>query len=94
MLDFAKDESGTISFRFQANGITPTTFESKRANPSIEARVEWPAFYRAHEADFEKMWEAAEKRIFSSESQTTDLLSEDEDDDMFGKRKIDDDDLN
>lgn len=94
MLDFAKDESGTISFRFQANGITPTTFESKRANPSIDARIEWPAFYKAHEADFEKMWEAAEKRIFSSESQVSDDLSEDEDDEMFGKRKIDDDDLN
>lgn len=96
MLDFAKEESGTISFRFQANGITPSTFDSKRANPSIESRLEWPAFYQAHKDDFEKMWECAENRIFSSESQSTDLLAENDDDDMFGatKRKLGDDDLN
>lgn len=92
MLELAKEDAGVISFRFQANGITPTTFESKRANPSIDARIEWPAFYKAHEVDFERMWEVAEKRIFSSESQVPDVLSEDDEDDlMIGKKRMDED---
>lgn len=91
MLDMAKDESGTISFRFQANGITPTTFESKRANPSIDSRIEWPAFYNEHKADFDALWAATEKKIFSSEAQVDALASDDDDDEMFGRRKTDDD---
>ena len=91
MLDMAKDESGTVSFRFQANGITPSTFESKRANPSIDSRIEWPGFYNEHKADFDALWAATEKKIFSSEAQV-DLLSDDDDDEMFGKKKSNDDD--
>jgi len=91
MLDMAKDESGTISFRFQANGVTPTTFESKRANPSIDSRIDWPAFYNEHKVDFDALWAATEKKIFSSEAQIDALASDDDDDEMFGRKKTDDD---
>jgi RecA/RadA recombinase len=92
LLDMAKDESGTISFRFQANGITPSTFESKRANPSIDNRLEWPAFYQEHKVDFDALWVLTEKKIFSSEAQVDALASDDDDDEMFGKKKSNDDD--
>jgi recombination protein RecA len=91
MLDMAKDESGTISFRFQANGVTPSTFESKRANPSIDARIEWPGFYNAHKVDFDALWAATEKKIFSSESHIDLLADDDDDDEMFSKKKKSDD---
>ena len=91
MLDMAKDEAGTISFRFQANGVTPSTFESKRANPSIDARIEWPGFYNAHKVDFDALWAATEKKIFSSESHVDLLADDDDDDEIFGKKKKSDD---
>lgn len=93
MLDLAKDEQGTLTFRFNANGVQPTTFDSKRANPTIDSRLEWPAFYQAHQEDFDKLWARAEFIMFSPESQI-DLLDVNEDDDeddtgdeaMFGKK--------
>jgi hypothetical protein len=93
MLDMAKDDAGSVSFRFQAHGITPSTFESKRANPSIDNRLEWPSYYNDHKVDFDALWEAAEKKIFSAESQVDSSDSGDDDDEIFGKKAKDDDDI-
>jgi recombination protein RecA len=38
-----------------------------KRDPYIEAKVEWPEFYREHEADFNAMWERAVQYTFENE---------------------------
>jgi recombination protein RecA len=38
-----------------------------RRDPSISSKIEWPEFYRAHEADFNAMWERAVQYTFENE---------------------------
>lgn len=65
-----RGEKGTIEFRFRAHGIEPTTFEQAlraNSNPKIEGNAAWLAFYDAHKADLDLLWEKAKELTFSEE---------------------------
>lgn len=67
MYDLVTYADDRWSFRFEACGITTTTFAKKqRGNPYIESRQEWPAFYQEHKADVDLLMEECQKLMFSS----------------------------
>ena len=63
-------DRGAISFRFRNLQIDTTTFdadETKRGDPRLECRAQWPAFYEAHKADLDLLWEKAKTLLFALE---------------------------
>lgn len=56
-------------FKFNRLGIETETFEApakgKKKDPRIEHRGEWVAFYKAHQKDFDKMWDRAIEEMFT-----------------------------
>lgn len=77
-----------IVFKFQSNGLVPTTFGStglpsttlaeddeevvqvkratRRKDPSIDIKAEWPLFYAEHKADMDRLWELTLEHVFST----------------------------
>ena len=84
------EEKGAISFRFKAYGIETKTFKveldedgkegRRNKNPSITSRWEWLAFYEAHKEDFDSMWTAAMKYMFSVPELGSEISVEDDED--------------
>jgi RecA/RadA recombinase len=74
-------DTGQIKFKFRKFGIETTTFaeniklgaetsgrsKKRQEDPEIEGRYQWLAFYRAHRADIQKLWEAAVAKANSTE---------------------------
>jgi hypothetical protein len=89
--------SGSILFRFKSAGVGLTTFERKDEvakaddddddarrrdnNPEIDSKLEWPPFYLAHRVDFDTLWEAAIKVIFSTGDNVATVGEDDDDSD-------------
>jgi RecA/RadA recombinase len=89
MLGLAEtDSSGEVTFRLKANGVSMSTFDKKN-NPSIANRLEWPAFYTAHQSDFDELWTKAQHLIFSVEQESDPLALDDDGEsvELFGTAK-------
>jgi hypothetical protein len=54
--------------------------KSKSNDPELPSKREWPAFYAAHKADFDLMWDKAKSLTFDDEA-PVDITAEDVDDD-------------
>ena len=66
------DDKGSVSFRFKYFQISTTTFdedEGKRGDPQLDNRSQWPAFYEAHKADLDLLWEKAKAVLFAVEGE-------------------------
>lgn len=62
-----RGEKGDVKFRFKSAGVITTTFEQEpgeRGLPGIDSTDQWPAFYEAHKADFDELWNRAREIMF------------------------------
>jgi len=105
MLKFAElSPKGQIAFKFKSLNVETTTFGASAArrddvdddagrrdeNPEIESKSEWPSFYLAHRVDFDTLWEAAVRRLFSNSSQDDVAVSDEDDEDESELGAVDD----